>query len=111
MAKAQALPVKETATTRKVNVRLMDENMTLKTQVQEQLKLILSMRSRKEKAYRRLKALRELSKHVTMLQMQNSALHAEISAMRWRDEALANARWKRQQQKRGFLGRLIFGGN
>ena len=68
----------------KINTRLMEENMTLKAQVEDQLRLIESMRARKSKAHRRLKALRELNKHVALLQAEVNGLIAQNENLRLR---------------------------
>lgn len=66
----------------RINTRLMEENISLKADIGNQLTLIEKMRSRKDKAYRRLKALRELGKHVEMLQGENRWLRAENMNLR-----------------------------
>lgn len=66
----------------KINTRLMDENMTLKQFVAEQAEYIRKMQSRKHKAHRRLKALRELNRHVELLQAQNRVLFEHNLRMR-----------------------------
>jgi len=95
MASIHKLPVpskKLDKTITKINEKLMHENMTLKADLADQLRLIETMRARKTKAHRRLKALRELNKHVEFLQTSNAYLRAELSATRWRDRALMLAK-------------------
>lgn len=89
MAKIHTLPVSKGAKkierdVAKINTRLMDENMTLKRDLAEQLKLIESLRARKTKAHRRLKALRELNRHVSFLQAEITALRAWNETLRTR---------------------------
>lgn len=69
-------------TVAKINEKLMHENMTLKADLADQLRLIEQMRARKTKAHRRLRALRELNKHVELLQTTNRFLVAELQNAR-----------------------------
>lgn len=68
----------------KINTRLMEENMTLRRDIADQRKLIENMRARKSKAHRRLKALRELNKHVELLHAHVHSLMAQNELLRAR---------------------------
>lgn len=90
----------------KINTRLMDENMTLKQFISEQAKYIQTMNKRKDKAHRRLKALRELNRHVDLLQAENAALEMRNELLQQRLLLVSSPR---QMPRFGWFSRVIEG--
>lgn len=78
IAKNNALK-EEVGKLRKLVSSLMDEKNELQLDIVEQRELIEKFRTRKHKAHRRLKALRELNKHMKFLQVNNSYLNERVS--------------------------------
>lgn len=68
-----AVAVKKSTDITKLNRKLLDENLTLKDTVADQLRLIEKLRAHKGKAHRRLKALRELNRAYQSLSRANDA--------------------------------------